>query len=171
MRTLVVALLIVALVSLVVTAATLDDLRRALAWPWNETYRRDVYDCSNLATFVAAYLQEVKGFDTEVLFSEEQGHAWVRVKNVEGRHRVVETTSSPLAMLGYIISDAWLYRPGSSGINYNLYDGAYEWYDYMNRPEKDYNDLYNAYEKLRQKYNRLLKQYNDLLGEYNRLRR
>ncbi len=181
MRTLLVALLIVALVSLVGAGWTggfqqgseksVDDLQMVLNYPWSETYRLNVYDCSNLATFVAAYLQELKGFDTEVVFSEKQGHAWVRVKNVGGRDRIVETTSSSLAILGYVVSDAWLYRPGSSGINYNLYNGACEWYEYMNRSEKDYNDLYNAYEKLKQEYNRLIKQYNDLVGEYNKLLR
>ena len=178
MRRITLTLLIVAVVSLIGAGWTggflesskqsVDDLRRALAWPWNETYRRDVYDCSNLATFVAAYLQEVKGFDTEVLFSEKQGHAWVRVKNVEGRHRIVETTSS---VLGYVVSDSSLYQPGSSGINYNLYSGVYEWYEFMNYWEDEHKDLWREYENLLRENNRLVKKYNDLVDKYNKLLR
>lgn len=166
MRRVTVALLIAVVVSLAAfgdagfdymadkSSHTLDQLRADLAQFWTEEYRRDVYDCSNMAAFVAAYLQEVKGFDTEVLFSEKQNHAWVRVRNVDGRHRIVETTSP---ILGLIISDA------ASGFDYNLYDAAYEWYEFMNRWERLYIELHR-------KHTRLIKQYNDLVGDYNRLR-
>lgn len=176
MRRVTLALLIVAAVSLAAfgagelfhlyrdtaqkSAQTLDALRSDLAQLWAEEYRRDIYDCSNMAAFVAAYLQEVKGFDTEVLFSEAQNHAWVRVRNVEGRHHIVETTSS---FFGFVVSDASLYKPSSTGFNYNLYDDVCEWYEFMNRWERLYIDLHR-------KHTRLIREYNELVGKYNRLR-
>jgi len=173
MRRLIAGLLIVAVVSLAAFGdagfnyfdpakkggQTLDALRSDLAQLWTEDHHRNVFDCSNMAAFVAAYLQEVKGFDTEVLFSEKQNHAWVRVRNVDGRHRIVETTSP---LLGFVVSDASLYEPGSSNFNYNLYDDVCEWYEFMNRWEVLYQDLYD-------KYARLIRQYNDLIDKYNRL--
>ncbi len=74
---------------------------------------------------------------------------------------MVEAAFVPLHYIGEIVT----------GPEYRNYDGAWEWYEYMNKPEKDYKDLWKSYEKLRKDYNRLIKEYNELVGKYNRLLR
>jgi len=177
--TLAIILAFVLSVAIGVYANEEDRLRNALLYTWNETYRVGVYDCSKLAVGVAFYLQEIKGYDTSVVVNTN--HAWVRVKKTEGTggYYMVEATFIPLHYMGTIVTDP----------KYRNYDQAYEWYEYMNLPEKDYNDLWNSYEELRKKYNRTVKQgneeyerlkqdynrlvnrYNDLVDRYNRLRK
>lgn len=187
MPRIIVALILVVVISLVGTAFTPTEeqqLRKDLMYTWNGNYREGVYDCHNLATALAAYLQEIKGYDSEVCTNGPRGegthakyHAWVRVHKTDGYgYYMIETAFTPLFYIGQIVTHG-------DNEDFNYWSGytAYEWYEFMDRPWREYDDLRNDYEELRHKYDKLVGdsyneyeqlrcKYNKLIDDYNHLR-
>ena len=74
-------------------------------YSYERGYELDVFDCSDMSKITARHLQEVYGYNTEVIWCLEQRHAWVFVYAYDNTGWAIETTISPLTTLGEVIGD------------------------------------------------------------------
>jgi len=72
------------------------------SYSFQDEYKKNVNDCSDMSITTARILQEDYGWDTEVALDFEAYHAWVVVEVSEDTWAAIETTAAPEFCIGVI---------------------------------------------------------------------